>query len=113
MATLSMRGSGGAEQIAALLEREIPNSGLSCELVDSVRRSFGDSGLYIMVFDKYYMRNSSRASLTVAVSGAGGNVYVDAIGSGGGTDALFRFSLGAEENFVNTVRGILEPHGFR
>jgi hypothetical protein len=39
-------------------------------------------------------------------------VYVDAVGSGGGQGALFRFSWGAEENFVGTVARVLQGHGF-
>jgi len=113
MASLSMSGFGNPDDIARLLADEIPRSGMSCELVDSVYRASGDAGIHVMVFEKYYWRAKNRASLTVVVSGSGNTVYVDAIGSGGGQGALFRFSWGAEENFVGTVGDILSGQGFK
>ena len=110
---ISLRGRGKGEEIAELLSREITDSGLSCELVDSVGRRVGDAKIYTMVFEKYYMRASNRASLTVVVFEEGGDVCVDAIGSGGGQGALFRFSWGAEEDFAALVGDILSPYGFR
>lgn len=112
MASISMVGKGNAAEIAQVLMGEIQNSAMSCQLVDSISRMIGDISYYLMVFDKYYMRNSSRASLTVSVIGTGDIVHVDAIGAGGGQGAIFNFSWGAEENFVNTVADILGGYGF-
>jgi len=113
MASISMSGRGNAESIATMLSGEIQNSGLSCELLHSINRTVERNFVYIMVFEKYYMRSSNRASLTVVVTGDGESVCVDAIGSGGGQGAIFKFSWGAEENFIGTVERILEKHGFR
>lgn len=113
MAGLSMKGSGSAAAVAALLEEEIPKSGLSCELVESIRRTVGQSAVHLMVFEKYYMRASNRASLTVMVTENNGEVFVDAVGSGGGQGAIFRFSWGAEEDFVGAVSDLLSGQGFR
>lgn len=112
MASLYMTGTGNASEIATILVEEIQNSAMSCELVDSTKRVVGGTSFYLMVFDKYYMRNSSRASLTVSVIGDGDRVYVDAISAGGGQGALFNFSWGAEENFVGIVEEILGGYGF-
>ncbi len=113
MASLSMTGAGSAGDIASILRDGIQSSGLSCELIESVTRSVGGANIYVMVFEKYYWRASNRASLTVVVSGEGGEVWVDAIGSGGGQGPIFRLSWGAEDSFVGTVENILRPHGFR
>ncbi|MGI6192699.1 MAG: DUF6054 family protein [Christensenellales bacterium] len=112
MASLSMTGAGSPDAIAELLAHEIQSSGLSCQLVDSIYRSAGPTGIYVMVFEKYYWRANNRASLTVVVSGEGDTVYVDAIGSGGGQGPIFKFSWGAEEDFVGTVGEILSRYGF-
>ena len=112
MANLSMYGSGSAGQIADLISREVVSGALSCEIVGSVRRIAGSAEIYLLVFDKYYMRASNRASLSVLVTGEGGRVTVDAVGAGGGQGALFRFSWGAEENFVGAVEKILRGQGF-
>ncbi len=112
MASLSMAGTGNAANIAELLAHEIQGSGMSVQMVDSIYRPVADGGVCIMVFEKYYWRASNRASLTVVVSGEGGSVYVDAIGSGGGQGPLFKFSWGAEEDFVGLVADILAGQGF-
>jgi len=113
MASLSMTGLGNADHIAELLTQEILNSGISCELVDSIYRAAGSMGIYVMVFEKYYWRAGNRASLTVVVSGEGERVFVDAIGSGGGQGPIFKFSWGAEEDFVALVGDILAKYGFQ
>ena len=113
MATIHLSGSGNPSEIAALLTREVQSSGFTCELIDSVTRTWGGMTFTVLVFEKYYMRTSNRASLTVVVSGANGSVAVDAIGAAGGQNALFRFSWGADENFAGVVAEILRPRGFR
>ena len=112
MAALSIRGKGTVDEIAALLSNEIPQTGITCEQVASIRKTAGNSVIYMLVFEKYYMRSENRASLTILITGDQGNVTVDAVGSGGGQGALFRFSWGAEQDFVNVVERILRPHGF-
>lgn len=111
MAKESMCVLGEVGELAALLEREIQNSGFSCELVDRVDRVFADTVLCVMVFEKYYWRASNRASLTVALTQQGQMVCVDVIGSGGGQGVLFRLSWGAEESFVGLVERILRRQG--
>jgi hypothetical protein len=108
-----MNGTGSAAEIAGILADEIRNSAYSCELIDRIDREFGETSCHLLVFDKYYMRNESRASLTVSVIGNGGLVYVDAVASGGSQGMLFNFSWGAEENFVGVVGEILSHYGFR
>ena len=112
MASVYMRGQGNAADIAMLLADHVQRSAMSCELIDSVRHEFQGTSCHLLVFDKYYMRNSSRASLTISVIGNGGVVYVDAVGSGGSQGAFLNFSWGAEENFVNVVSEILGSYGF-
>jgi hypothetical protein len=112
MASLSMKGTGDAQEIANVLISGVQNSAMSCQLVDRISRSLDDFTYDLLVFEKYYMRSSNRASLSVCVIGRGAEVIVDAVGAGGGQGVLFRFSWGAEENFVNVVRQLLSPMGF-
>ncbi len=112
MASLSMTGTGNAWEIANILIAEVQNSAMSCQLVDRVSRNLGEITYDLLVFEKYYMRSSNRASLSVCVIGRGAEVLVDAVGAGGGQGVFFKFSWGAEENFVDVVRQILAPRGF-
>lgn len=114
MAQLSMRGSLSFSETADIIKTGVVNSAVSAELVDVINRTSadGDTLIKMMAFEKYYWRSSNRASLTVLISGRDGDVYVDAIGAGGGQGIVFKLSWGAEEDFVGTVRRILEARGF-
>ena len=54
------------------------------------------------------MRNKSRASLSLTVVGNGSEIFISAIGAGGGQGILFNFSLGAEDDMVAVVRRSVE-----
>lgn len=47
----------------------------------------------VRVYDKYFMRNISRASLNVTIIDSGREVFISAIGVDGGNGAIFNFSL--------------------
>ncbi len=110
MAKISLRGRGTTPDIARVINEGL--GGGMCSLIDSVVVNTGGDPTYVMVFEKYYMRVSNRASLTVVVAGANGMVTVDAIGTGGGQGMIFRFSWGADEDFAESVARLLEPMGF-
>ena len=112
MASLSLRGNGNINETAQLLISGVQESGITCELIDSAERRIGDRKAVLLVFEKYYMRSSNRASLSVMLTENEGTVYVDAVSAGGGQGALFRFSWGAEESFVSIVPRILKSRGF-
>lgn len=113
MASISMQGSGSHRMVCDALIEEIQKSGITCELIDKAVRSAGGRPVTLMVFEKYYMRSSNRASLSVLVVGDGNDISVDAVASGGGQGALFRFSWGAEYDFVGAAQSVLEKLGFQ
>lgn len=113
MAKISLRGTGSVQDVANYLTQEIEGHAMSCELVDAVDRKCGAYEMRAMVFEKYFMRASNRASLTVVVSGDDETIFVDAIGAGGGQGPVFRMSWGAEEDFVAIVSDALRDRGFR
>lgn len=112
MAKISMQGRGNGEDMANLIIREMESSTMSTQLVDSITRKTGDLSMYILVFEKYYMRSSNRASLTVVVTEVNHDIKVDAIGAGGGQGVIFKFSWGAEESFVSVIEEILRRENF-
>ena len=99
MSRLSLSGKGDIDEISRVLKDGIESSGITCELIGEVSRTIDERAAIMLVFEKYYMRSSNRASLSVLLTQSMDTVYVDAVGSGGGQGALFRFSWGAEENF--------------
>lgn len=95
--------NGNFHEILNKLENEIMNSGFSMNLVDESNFSSGDSDIAVRVYDKYFMRNLSRASLSLTVVGHGSDIFISAIGAGGGLGVIFNFSLGAETELVDIV----------
>ncbi len=96
--------------IASYLDEGIRASGMSVELVDSSVQRIRDVTVRLFVYDKYYMRNSSRAALTVQIVGNGDSCSVIAIGAGGGNGSFLSFSYGAEEDFVAVVERLLDDY---
>lgn len=103
MAKYEARIQGDFNETAELLHQAVMNSALSMKLVDESYMTEGTVQVLSRVYDKYFMRNSSRASLSIMLAGQGQNLMISAIGAGGGNGALFNFSWGAEEDMVAVV----------
>ncbi|NTV90918.1 MAG: hypothetical protein HGA22_11270 [Clostridiales bacterium] len=110
MAKYEKRMTGDFNSIINHLQNDIMNSGMTLNLVDESNYSIGDTKIAVRVFDKYFMRNGNRASLSLTVIGHGGEIFVSAIGAGGGQGIIFNFSLGAEDEMVAVVQSSLEGY---
>ena len=113
MAMTTFKGQGDITEIVKYLESGIESYGMTNQLVHAINRGTEDNRVYLLIFEKWYYRTSSRASLTVMVTQNEDQIIVDAISAGGGQGLIFRFSWGAEENFVGVVRDLLKNKGFR
>jgi hypothetical protein len=100
--------TGKFEEILNHLEEDIVNGGMTMNLVDESNYSCGDSKIAVRVYDKYFMRNGNRASLSLTMVGHGSDIFISAIGAGGGQGIIFNFSLGAEDDMVAIVRESIE-----
>ncbi|ABR47985.1 hypothetical protein Amet_1815 [Alkaliphilus metalliredigens QYMF] len=111
MAKYEKAMTGKFEEVLSHLENDIRNSAMTMNLVDESNYSCGDIKTAVRVYDKYFMRNKSRASLNLTIIGSGTDIFISAIGAGGGAGIIFNFSLGAEDNMVNVVRESVERIG--
>jgi hypothetical protein len=103
MAKYEKTMTGQFESIVNRLQEDIINSGITMNLVDESNYTFGDANIAVRVYDKYFMRNGNRASLSLTVVGHGNDIFISAIGAGGGQGIIFNFSLGAEDDMVAVV----------
>jgi hypothetical protein len=99
---------GQFDEIVSRLQNDIRNSGVTMNLVDESYYTVGDAKIAVQVYDKYFMRNGNRASLSLTVVGYGNDIFISAIGAGGGKGIVFNFSLGAEDSMVAIVRESVE-----
>lgn len=95
-------------EVVNRLQYDIGNSGITMNLVDESNYTSGDTNIAVRVYDKYFMRNGNRASLSLTVVSHGNNIFISAIGAGGGQGILFNFSLGAEDDMVAIVQESIE-----
>lgn len=108
MAKFECQLTGDFNSIVHYLEEEISDSGMSMNLVDQSNITFGETSVQVLVYDKYYMRNGNRASLSVTIVGNKQDIFISAIGSGGGSGVIFNFSLGAEDDMVSIVEDCID-----
>ena len=86
-------------------------SAVSAECVcDYFSEAQNGARMVVLVFEKYFMRNSSRASLTIAVENLTGATRVCSVGSGGGQRILFGFDWGAGADFAALAASALRGH---
>ncbi len=112
MAEILMRGTGDIDQVFAHLDKAVVSHATTCQAVGTYGCAFGDARVILRVYEKYYMRNSSRASLTLLLTAQNGTVDAKIVSSGGSGSAIMRFSWGAEEEFVGVAEGALRQLGF-
>lgn len=111
MAGVFTKMNGSGEQSIAAVAAALKNE-INAELVAESRRAVGGANVVLLSFEKYYMRNSSYASLTVMLTECGSVKTADIIGSGGG-GGIFNISWGANSEFADDAERILIRYGFR
>ncbi|RIW37414.1 hypothetical protein D3H55_05100 [Bacillus salacetis] len=68
-----------------------------------------EQAIAILVFEKYFFRNNSSASLTVTVSNFEGETTIKCISTGNGA-GIFNIGWGAGKSFMKPIRKTLESH---
>lgn len=111
MAKFERLVAGDFNSVVSRLDSDILGSGLSMNLVDRSDYRAGGMRVAVRVYDKYFMRNGNRASLSLTVVDVGSGIFVSAIGAGGGSGVLFNFSLGAETELTDVVADSLARMG--
>ncbi|MCH4888141.1 hypothetical protein EZV73_11190 [Acidaminobacter sp. JC074] len=112
MDRLNFRVKLSPDQAANELESYIVSKSVSTELIDRYEQNSSEHMVIVLVFEKYYMRNSSRASLTVTIENLSDVTCVHAVGSGGGQGAIFKFDWGAGASFVEEVNKALSEYRY-
>ena len=108
MAKFEKKIIGDFHDIVNKLNDKIINSAATMNLVDESNYSIGNANIAVRVYDKYFMRNGNRASLSLTVVGHDSEIFISAVGAGGGQGIFFNFSLGAEDDMVYVVKSCIE-----
>lgn len=111
MAKYEKQVYGDFQTIVNQLDEYIMRSGISMELVDESNYKSANTQVAIRVYDKYFMRNGNRASLSLTVVDSGREIVITAIGAGGGKGVILNFSLGAETELTEVVADCVNEMG--
>lgn len=112
MAEQSWVGRGDFYHVVKSVENGMAYAGITCELVSKIVREVNEVQIAFLTFEKYYLRNESRVSLSVMISEHHEQMTVDATSSGGGESVLFKFDWGSSKNFINSLSQIMSSLGF-
>lgn len=96
------------EDLKKLIIRKCQDRGIDFE--GEVLRELGETKTLLLIFERYYYRNGSYASLSILLSEFRGCQSADIISSGGKETLT---SWGAEENFAKTGETVLGFLGFK
>ena len=98
------------EELQEKIKEEFSKLFLSdIEFKEAILRELGDTKTLLLIFEKWYLRTSSYASLVIMVSDYKGYQCADVISTGGKENFI---SLGAEENFLKCGEDVLLKLGF-
>ncbi|MCJ7855188.1 DUF6054 family protein [Lachnospiraceae bacterium NSJ-143] len=113
MAQYEKRFAGDFSDTVNRIDKYVMSYGGQVQSAGRFSQNFGAVRTCMLVYDKYYLRNRSRSSLSVLVTDDGnGCITVAAVGSGGGSGIFFSTSYGSEENFVSAVARAVEEKNF-
>lgn len=85
------------------INNSILGGSISAKLIDHYERVSGEHQVVVFVLEKYFMRTSNRASMTVTIDNFDGVTKVHAVASGSSENVFFRFDWGAGNSFANSV----------
>ena len=101
--TVNISPAVAMNAIEAYIMKEEPNG----TLVDWYVRLVGEHEVHVIIFERYTMRTTSRATLTVTIDNFGGDTKVRAVASGGSAGPQLHIDWGARKNFANSVEAAL------
>ena len=104
-------GGIGVDAAVGLARRALLATGSSTELRGEMTDLAGDHVAWVLVGEKYFLRNSSYASLTVLVSGDAQSSRVQALGSGA-SDGIINIGFGAVASFEGDFERLLVELGY-
>lgn len=91
-------------QVKKIIEKESNLDNFDCDEYDLGNRK----NIIVIILEKYYWRNSSRAGLVVVCDNVKNeNTLVKVTSTGSSEGIIFSFDWGAGENFVNLIKSIL------
>lgn len=108
MEVKDLKVSVAPKEVLELVWQQVSNA-ISAQFLDKYIQETEQGVVAMGLFEKYYVRSSNRATLTVLATDFGGVTHVH-LAAGGGQGAIFRFDWGAGEDFVELAENALRQY---
>ena len=109
MEVKDLKVSIAPKEVLELVWQQVSNA-ISAEFLDKYIQETEQGTVAMGLFEKYYMRSSNRATLTVLATDFDGVTHVHLAAGGGGQGAIFRFDWGASRSFADAPQQALAPY---
>ncbi|BCJ99632.1 DUF6054 family protein [Anaerocolumna chitinilytica] len=110
MAKYERRLKGNFNELLNWLHNDIMNGSSSVSYEDGSDIRMGDANVAVRVYERYSMTGGNRVSMNVTVTGAGEELFVSAITSGGSQAVFFKLNTIGEETFLELCSNSVENY---
>lgn len=104
MAKLERRIHGDFDTVLEQIDQAVSNSGVSASYEDGSDWCQGGVRCAVRVYERYSALGGNRVSMNVTLVGAGQDLFLSAITSGGSQAMLFKVNTWGEESFLECLR---------
>ena len=88
----------------------IKNNHTASLIYEDYKNVSHDKEIGVLVYEKYYIRNSSRAALTVIIDNIDGATQVASVSTGSSQSMIFKFDWGASDEFASSIQRMLADY---
>lgn len=110
MAKYEKRLKGSFDGLLNWIHRDITNGSSSVTYEDGSNVDLADARVAVRVYERYSMAGGNRVSMNVTIVGAGEELFITAITSGGSQAIFFKFNTIGEGTFLEICRESVENY---
>lgn len=110
MAKYERRLKGNFNDLLNWIHKDITNGSSSVSYEDGSDIDLVDTRVAVRVYERYSMAGGNRVSMNVTITGAGDDLFVSAITSGGSQAVFFKINTIGEETFLELCRDSVENY---
>ena len=107
MAKLEKRLRGNFDTVLAMLDEGIMSGSMSATLEDSSDFEADGVRCAVRVYERYSWTGGNRLSMSLTLFGAGSELQLSAITSGGSNAMFFKMNTIGEDAFLDTIANLL------
>lgn len=101
---------GDFNELQNWIHRDVTNGGSTVSYEDGSNIDLVDTRVAVRVYERYSIAGANRVSMNITIVGAGEDLFVSAITSGGSQAVFFKINTIGEENFLEVCKSSVESY---